>query len=107
VIDSGTIIPTVQPAFRLLPASPRVRSLSPGQPHLYLDGDVVEPTRSVRRADPAEIRWQPTRKLDEPAAEDARQAKRQYRIGFLKGRISVPDDFDTMGQDEIEAMFGV
>ncbi|MEP9402859.1 hypothetical protein [Sphingomonas sp. VNH70] len=28
------------------------------------------------------------------------------RIGFLKGRISVPDDFDTIGQAEIEAMFG-
>ena len=27
------------------------------------------------------------------------------RTGFLKGRISVPDDFDTMGADEIEAAF--
>jgi len=27
------------------------------------------------------------------------------RIGFMKGRLTVPDDFDTMGQDEIEAMF--
>lgn len=29
------------------------------------------------------------------------------RIGFLEGRISVPDDFDTMGKSEIETLFGV
>jgi prevent-host-death family protein len=27
------------------------------------------------------------------------------RIGFLKGQFTVPDDFDTMGQDEIIRMF--
>lgn len=27
------------------------------------------------------------------------------RFGFLKGQISVPDDFDTMFQKEIEEMF--
>ena len=27
------------------------------------------------------------------------------RIGFLKGKIKVPDDFDTMMADEIETMF--
>jgi prevent-host-death family protein len=27
------------------------------------------------------------------------------RIGFLKGQISVPDDFDTMCGDDITAMF--
>jgi prevent-host-death family protein len=27
------------------------------------------------------------------------------RIGFLKGKIKVPDDFDTMMADEIEKMF--
>lgn len=27
------------------------------------------------------------------------------RFGFMKGEIQVPDDFDTMGQAEIEAMF--
>ena len=26
------------------------------------------------------------------------------RFGFMKGEIQVPDDFDTMGQAEIEAM---
>jgi len=29
------------------------------------------------------------------------------RIGFLDGHISVPDDFDTMGQAEIERLFSV
>lgn len=27
------------------------------------------------------------------------------RVGFLKGMLSVPDDFDAMGRDEIQAMF--
>ena len=27
------------------------------------------------------------------------------RIGFMKGRISVPEDFDTMGQEAIRALF--
>jgi antitoxin (DNA-binding transcriptional repressor) of toxin-antitoxin stability system len=29
----------------------------------------------------------------------------QRRLGFLKGQIKVPDDFDTMMADEIEKMF--
>ncbi len=29
------------------------------------------------------------------------------RTGFLKGEIEVPDDFDTMGQADIEALFGL
>ncbi len=32
-------------------------------------------------------------------------APRKRRIGFMKGMISVPDDFDTMMADEIEEMF--
>ena len=28
------------------------------------------------------------------------------RLGFMKGQISVPDDFDRMGQEEIERIFG-
>jgi hypothetical protein len=27
------------------------------------------------------------------------------RVGFLKGRLDIPDDFDSMGQAEIQAMF--
>ena len=27
------------------------------------------------------------------------------RTGFLKGRVSIPDDFDRMGSKEISALF--
>jgi prevent-host-death family protein len=37
--------------------------------------------------------------LDAPAAPK--------RLGFMRGAFTVPDDFDTMGQAEIESMFGV
>ena len=36
---------------------------------------------------------------------DAPPARKVKRIGFLKGQIQVPDDFDTMFQDEIEKEF--
>jgi len=29
------------------------------------------------------------------------------RLGFMKGEIEVPDDFDRMGEVEIAALFGV
>jgi len=29
------------------------------------------------------------------------------RLGFLKGEIDVPDDFDRMGEGEIAALFGI
>jgi prevent-host-death family protein len=38
---------------------------------------------------------------------DAPDASAPKRIGFLAGQISVPDDFDTMCQAEIEEMFGI
>jgi len=28
------------------------------------------------------------------------------RLGFMAGQVVVPDDFDRMGQDEIEQLFG-
>jgi prevent-host-death family protein len=28
------------------------------------------------------------------------------RLGFMAGQISVPDDFDRMGEEEIEHLFG-
>ena len=43
------------------------------------------------------------RKLVKVVALDAPEASR--RIGFLAGRISVPDDFDSMGAEEIETLF--
>ena len=33
-------------------------------------------------------------------------AKQVRRLGFLAGEIAVPDDFDRMGQEEIERLFG-
>ncbi|MEO7689788.1 MAG: type II toxin-antitoxin system prevent-host-death family antitoxin [Sphingomonas sp.] len=38
-------------------------------------------------------------------AIDAAEPVAKRRIGSLKGKITVPDDFDTMGQEEIERMF--
>jgi prevent-host-death family protein len=39
--------------------------------------------------------------IDEP------EAKPKRRLGFMKGRMTVPDDFDEMFRDEIEEMFGL
>jgi prevent-host-death family protein len=36
-------------------------------------------------------------------ADEAKKGKR--RVGFLDGKFSVPDDFDTMFEDEIIAVF--
>ena len=38
--------------------------------------------------------------LDTPVAAQVR------RLGFMEGRIQVPDDFDRMGSAEIERLFG-
>jgi antitoxin (DNA-binding transcriptional repressor) of toxin-antitoxin stability system len=39
--------------------------------------------------------------------EALRAVSTARRIGFLQGEITVPDDFDRMGENEIAAMFGV
>ena len=38
---------------------------------------------------------------------NAPEAGSVRRLGFMVGEIEVPDDFDTMGQAEIEQMFGL
>lgn len=38
-------------------------------------------------------------------ALNAPEPSQMKRFGFLAGQITVPDDFDTMGADEIRAMF--
>ena len=38
---------------------------------------------------------------------DAPEPKKQRRLGFMKGQFTVPDDFDRMGQEEIEKIFGL
>lgn len=35
----------------------------------------------------------------------ADEAKPVQRLGFMAGRMRVPDDFDSMGAQEIEALF--
>jgi prevent-host-death family protein len=30
----------------------------------------------------------------------------EQRLGFMRGEISVPDDFDELGADEIATLFG-
>lgn len=37
--------------------------------------------------------------------ELAEKQPKPQRIGFMAGEIEVPDDFNTMGQEEIERMF--
>ena len=32
--------------------------------------------------------------------------KQVQRVGFLKGQITIPDDFDRMGDDSIANLFG-
>lgn len=44
----------------------------------------------------------PMVKVTALAAPVGNEAK---RLGFMVGEISVPDDFDRMGEDEIEGMF--
>ena len=39
-------------------------------------------------------------------ALDAPHGGQTKRLGFMAGHITVPDDFDRMGCDEIESMFG-
>ena len=38
-------------------------------------------------------------------AIDAEPVKTPQRLGFMKGKMRVPDDFDTMHADEIARMF--
>ena len=39
-------------------------------------------------------------------ALDAPDAGRMRRLGFLSGQIAVPEDFDRMGEAQIEQLFG-
>ena len=40
-------------------------------------------------------------------ALDAPEAGNVRRFDFMAGQIQVPDDFDRMGSEEIEKLFGV
>jgi prevent-host-death family protein len=39
-------------------------------------------------------------------ALNAPEAGQVKRLGFLKGQIEVPDDFNSMGSKEVEQLFG-
>ena len=39
-------------------------------------------------------------------ALDTLSGKRVRRLGFLRAQFSIPEDFDTMGREEIERLFG-
>ena len=39
-------------------------------------------------------------------ALDTASSKQVRRLGFLRGQFSVPEDFNTMGCEEIEQIFG-
>ena len=45
----------------------------------------------------------PIAKLVAMSAEASRNAK---RLGFLKGEFKVPQDFDHLGEQEVECLFG-
>jgi antitoxin (DNA-binding transcriptional repressor) of toxin-antitoxin stability system len=36
---------------------------------------------------------------------DVPRSKKKKRFGFMTGQIKAPDDFDTMGAKEIQALF--
>jgi len=36
---------------------------------------------------------------------DAPEASQVRRLGFMSGQITVPDDFDRMGGEQIEQLF--
>ncbi len=40
------------------------------------------------------------------AALEAPLVRPKRRLGFLQGQIKVPEDFDRMGAEAIEALFG-
>lgn len=37
---------------------------------------------------------------------NAPESGQQKRLGFMAGQVRVPDDFDRMGHEEIEQLFG-
>lgn len=40
-------------------------------------------------------------------AVDAPEPPEVRRLGFMAGQLAVPDDFDRMGEAEIEKLFGI
>jgi hypothetical protein len=51
--------------------------------------------------------WNPEAGMVKVVPFDAPEPKKPQRLGFLKGRFQIPDDFNEMGAKEIEEMFGI
>jgi len=58
-------------------------------------------------ADVSRLIKQATKPLPTVVRVDAPEPKNQRRLGFMRGQLKVPDDFDRMGQEQIEEMFGL
>ena len=74
--------------------------------------DIDEATTHLSRLIDAAVGGEPFviaragRPLVKVVPYDAPVAGKACRIGFLEGQIAVPEDFDRMGADEIEQLFG-
>jgi len=44
---------------------------------------------------------------DKVITTDAPEPSESKRTGFMKGKIEVPDNFDRMGEEIIEELFGI
>jgi hypothetical protein len=61
------------------------------------DNGVLTLLRDMERLDLLQV---------EPGGISTAQDALSFRTGFLAGQVSVPPDFDTLGQAEIAALFG-
>ena len=114
MIDVGAMMPRPRPAFHLSPTTPSRRTVRRTRSHDRSDTPIVR--QPIEWAEVPRFHWvtdvdtafhlshRRPRKIVEPSVATTPPAR---RIGFLKGQTSVPPDFDTLGQAEIEAMFGV
>lgn len=115
MIDGDCAAPTFHAAFDLIPVAAMQRpqfdpdrydiiEVRPSQPVEWIRVRRFEWRQSVDpdSGDGMDVRPMVARKVDEPAPPRYR-----YRIGSLAGQISIPDDFETMFQAEIEDMFGL
>jgi hypothetical protein len=64
---------------------------------------VLKAAREAQKLSGHTLTW--TTEMHKLLSEYVRTAKPTQRIGFLDGKLDVPDDFNTMMADEIEEMF--
>ena len=66
--------------------------------------DLIE---AAAKGEPFLIADEGKRLLKITVVEEPAVGRTVRRIGFMEGEIKVPDDFDTMGREEINRMFGI